>query len=496
MIRESADIAILGAGFAGSLLALILKQMGRDPLLIERGTHPRFAIGESSTPLANLILEELCHTYDLPRLLPLTKYGRWQKRYAQLACGLKRGFSFFQHELGLPFQPASTHANELLVAASPADEVGDTHWFREDFDYFLIQEIQAAGIVYFDQANITAIEEDGKWHLRGNRDNESLEIDAAFLIDATGPAGVLSRALGITTDPVNIHTNSWSVYSHFTGVELWEDLLTEMGAYITDYPFRCDNAALHHVLADGWMWVLRFNNGVTSAGIVFDGEQQPAASSEPPESIWQRTLTGYPSIARQFARAQSVRPFTMTGRLQRRARQAAGHNWAMLPHAAYFLDPLFSAGIAHTMLGIERLARIFERATDEETLPKQLADYERALFEEVEFLDWLIHGCYRTFGRFELLAPWTMYYFAGAVQSEMRRRVGSYDDADRFLFSHHPPLRAAVKRGHDALVHLPNDAHAVHDFAAQLQQQVVQNIAAFNPAGFCDPAKNNMYPFV
>src|SRR5437870_5781735 len=49
-------VAIVGSGFAGSLLARILAVQGHGVALLERGTHPRFAIGESSTPLANLTL--------------------------------------------------------------------------------------------------------------------------------------------------------------------------------------------------------------------------------------------------------------------------------------------------------------------------------------------------------------------------------------------------------------------------------------------------------
>ena len=59
MIREWADVAILGAGFAGSVLAMVLRRLGRSVVLVERGAHPRFAVGESSTPLANLVLESL-----------------------------------------------------------------------------------------------------------------------------------------------------------------------------------------------------------------------------------------------------------------------------------------------------------------------------------------------------------------------------------------------------------------------------------------------------
>ena len=59
------DIAIVGSGFAGSLLAMIARRLGRSVVLLERGRHPRVVIGESSTPITNLLLEELTTRYDL-----------------------------------------------------------------------------------------------------------------------------------------------------------------------------------------------------------------------------------------------------------------------------------------------------------------------------------------------------------------------------------------------------------------------------------------------
>ena len=56
------DIAIIGSGFAGSLLAMVARRLGRSVVLLEKAKHPRFAIGESSTPLANLILEDLARS--------------------------------------------------------------------------------------------------------------------------------------------------------------------------------------------------------------------------------------------------------------------------------------------------------------------------------------------------------------------------------------------------------------------------------------------------
>src|SRR5665647_522017 len=48
------DILVAGAGFAGSLTALILHNLGFKVCLLEKGQHPRFTIGESSTPVAGM----------------------------------------------------------------------------------------------------------------------------------------------------------------------------------------------------------------------------------------------------------------------------------------------------------------------------------------------------------------------------------------------------------------------------------------------------------
>ncbi len=487
IVREEADVLVLGAGFAGALMALIIRRLGLRPVLLERGRHPRFAIGESSTPIANLVLAELARTYNLPRLLPLTKYGRWQAAYPELACGLKRGFTFVRHEAGRPFTPRPDHANELLVAASPHDEVGDTHWFREQFDHFIVQEAQAAGVPYYDQAEITSLEHGHGWRVRARRPEDELHIAAAFLVDATGPSGLLPRTLSIDVGPESLRTNSWSIYSHFTGVELWQNVLQERGGKIDDHPYHCDHAALHHVVDEGWIWVLRFNNGITSAGVMLDGERRPADSGAVPEAEWATLLRRYPSLGRQFAGAKPVRPFTRTLRLQRQARRVAGEDWAMLAHASYFLDALFSSGNAHSLLTIERLARAFAGHWGKPSLIGELAAYESALLREIDFLDRLVHGCYRTFGRFDLLTPFTMYYFAGAIHSEERRQQGLAGERDEFLFSHHVPFREAFERGYDQLFAGPS--------AAEYERQVAQDIAPYNRAGLCDLARRNMYRY-
>ena len=78
--------------------------MGRQVVLIERDKHPRFALGESSTPLAALSLERLAKRYNLPDLADLASYGRWLERFPEVRRGLKRGFSFYNHTPGGVYQ--------------------------------------------------------------------------------------------------------------------------------------------------------------------------------------------------------------------------------------------------------------------------------------------------------------------------------------------------------------------------------------------------------
>src|SRR5262249_901279 len=149
--------------FSGALLAMITRRLGRSVVLLERSRHPRFAIGESTTPLTSLLLEELAAQYDLSAVMPLTKWGTWQRSCSNVACGLKRGFTFYHHRFDQPFRDDTEHRHQLLVAASPRDEVADTHWFRADFDQFLVRQAQTLGVDYLDEVDLqtVVVDQDG-----------------------------------------------------------------------------------------------------------------------------------------------------------------------------------------------------------------------------------------------------------------------------------------------------------------------------------------------
>ena len=154
-MSERVEVAIIGSGFAGSLMARVLAVQGYDVVLLERGAHPRFAIGESTTPLANLSLERIARRYGLPDCYRLAAHGRWLEHHPDLRRGLKRGFTFYRHHPGATLDPEQLASERLLVAASPNDAVADTHWLRADVDHHFVREAIAAGVDYRDRAELT-----------------------------------------------------------------------------------------------------------------------------------------------------------------------------------------------------------------------------------------------------------------------------------------------------------------------------------------------------
>ena len=308
------DVAVVGSGFAGSLTALLLRALGRSVLLLERGSHPRFAIGESSSPLANLLLESLCERYGLSRIAPLSAWGSWQRRYPEIGCGLKRGFTFYGHRLGHPFAAAPDRSDQLLVAASPNDEVADTHWYRPDFDHFLLREARAAGAEYQDLTEVTGLAWQGETAcLDTRRAGRRVTHRARLLVDASGPAGFLHRALGLRAERFPGLPASEGLYTHFAGVHR----LDEMGIFPSTEPppYPADDAAVHHVFPGGWIWVLRFRNGVTSAGVAASPELARRLSLGEGEAGWHRLLEELPTVRDQFADARPLLPFVHRPRL-------------------------------------------------------------------------------------------------------------------------------------------------------------------------------------
>ncbi len=455
------DLVIVGAGFGGSLMAMVAHQLGLSIVLLEQGRHPRMAIGESTTPLSNLLLERLSATYDLPRLAPLAKWGSWQRAYPQVACGLKRGFSFFHQ------------GEELLVAASPHDAIADTHWYRADVDHFLVKEAQALGVDYRDQVRIGALEFTGLGvTITGHSGAEGFDLHGKFLIDATGPRGFLHHALRLDESALPGMPATESLYSHFTGVQRTE--LTGDSP-----PFPVDDAAVHHVFDGGWVWVLRFNNGVTSAGVAATKGVARELALQEGAPAWKRLLTGLPGLQSQFEHAVACQPFRYLPAISFRSGTVVGERWAMLPSAAGFVDPLLSTGFTLTLMGIERLAQVIRKHLACADLAAALQAYAQETEDDLLAAGRMIGALYATMGDFAAFTRASLVYFAAVSFAETAYRLNKPELAPGFLLHRHPQFGPASRR--------------VLAGGCTLED-VLRLIEPFNVGGFGDAARGNRYP--
>lgn len=471
---------------------MALDHHGLRMCVLEAGRHPRFAVGESSTPAADMVLRSLASEHGMPWLEPFSRYGSWQATHPEVGCGLKRGFSYFFHEPDVPLRESPDHERSLMVAASTSDRNADTQWYRADFDAHLVDRLKETGVQYQDRSRVTACRggPGGVWRVRVEpRDPAGYrEIEARYVIDATGSPHFAETMFGASTSVQGFATRSAAVYSHFDGVEYWRDHLEAQGCPTEDHPFHPDHSALHQIIQEGWVWMLRFRDGRLSAGVVFDGHTRDL--EELPDFF--RVIRRYPSIHSLFREARlSLAPgrILKTPRLQRRLFPGCGEGWLSLGHAAGFVDPLHSTGIAHSLVGVERIAEIVAR-DGLQGLERTAPELASIFLGELGLIDRLVAASYDSRSHPELFHASAMLYFVCSIAWE-RARLGGRKPT-HFLCAGDEDLRRMVEKTADEVRAWRQEGRDPGR-ARALVETVRQRIAPWNPVGLLDPEKRRMY---
>lgn len=432
---------IVGSGFSGSLLAWILQKHGRDCVLVDQAKHPRFAIGESSTPTADFLVRHLANRWGLKELAPLATYGTWQQHYPSLVCGKKRGFTYYHHLEGKAFEDDHSHTNSLIVAASQNDFKSDTHWLRSDIDQWLFQQAVHAGSCGMEETQLQSCVFESASHswkaeVVGS-EGQVHEIDCRWLIDATGGSHAMRRWTGTKSDSDWMRTRTSALFGHFRNVNPFACTTLSYQKDVHDL-FDGDDSAQHHVVKEGWLWTLRFGNGITSLGIVTpeasysrelreakdyrehresEDDREPNAIDR--ERIWNNWVERYPSVRQMVANAVRIEPQKGLGWMPRLSRcndRANGPGWVSLPTAYGFVDPLHSSGIAHALSGVARLSEAF--LGDEASVEHQICKYASDVKNELRWIDTFVGLCYRALPDFEVFLGMCGYYFASAIGFE------------------------------------------------------------------------------
>jgi FADH2 O2-dependent halogenase len=134
-----------------------------------------------------------------------------------------------------------------------------------------------------------------------------------------------------------------------------------------------------------------------------------------------------------------------SARLQRRLGAVVGDRWALLPQTYAFFEPLFSTGLAWSLVCVERLADVLVCLGDERS--RQLARYGALVEQEADHQQRLIEVTTRSRRSFETFRSTSFLYFAAASFNELRQRLVPYRGAeqswawDGFLGAAHSGLR-------------------------------------------------------
>jgi FADH2 O2-dependent halogenase len=235
--------------------------------------------------------------------------------------------------------------------------------------------------------------------------------------------------------------------------------------------------------------VLKFNNGLTSAGVAATDPVGRQLNLSEGEQGWKNLLRELPSLADVFDSAKPVTPFIYQPRIAFQSRVVTGQRWAMLPSAAGVIDPLLSTGFPLTLLGMERLARILARHGPSLSSVSELQAYEQLTKLELETTAQLVAALYSSMDRFDLFSELTLLYFAAASFSETVRRLNKPGLADSFLLCKHPVFFRQLLECCERAAQTRTPAETL-----DLQKLIRRAIEPFEVAGLTNRERHPWFP--
>jgi flavin-dependent dehydrogenase len=304
------DVAVIGAGPAGCAAAIALKRLGvASVLLLEGGDGTRSRFGESLPPDIRLVLAQL---------------------------GLGEAFT------ALGFDPcvgaASSWGEETLGYNDFLFNPHGLGWHidRARFDAFLRQQAVAAGVELRLGATCDQAAEAGEGvRLRVRSADGIGAIDAGFVLDATGRAARVARALGAE--------------------RIEGDRLTCVAALARIDPNGLlGQRSLLEAVDYGWWYAARLSAGEAIVVVSTDADLLRARRLHQPDS-WRAHLARTRHVAAALGDAalgQADQPSEVMVRQARSSRlsQGAGPRWRAIGDAASVYDPIMAQGVTKAMV--------------------------------------------------------------------------------------------------------------------------------------------------
>lgn len=307
MKKEIADILIIGAGPSGMVSAAYLHNQGIKVLVVEKAVFPRFSIGESLIP-------QCMDNFEEAGLLECLNKAGFQKKF---------GARFIKEDKVGEFDFSKKHG-----------EGWDWTWQvpRADFDMILAEEVQRQGVEIQFNTEVLNVEFTGERSLTTLKDGngQTLQIQAEFIIDASGFGRVLARQLNLEApSPISSHS------SIFTHIKEPDRPKGKEGELIT---FEVLNTGV-------WFWYFPFSNGNSSLGFVGPNAWLKNFA-EDPSTAMKEMLTKLKFYRGRFDHHDFLFPPQKIENISKNVTQLFGNGYVLTGNSAKFLDPIFSSGVS------------------------------------------------------------------------------------------------------------------------------------------------------
>ncbi len=353
---ERRQVVVIGAGPSGAIAAALLKRKGHDVLIVERQHFPRFSIGES-------LLSHCLDFVEEAGMLEAVQAAGFQ---------LKNGAAFAWGEQYSAFDFGDTFSNGKPTTFQVQ---------RADFDKLLADQAELQGVEIRYGETVTAVDvERSKPLLQVVREDASrYQIEADFILDASGYGRVLPRLLDLEA-PSSFPIRQ-AVFTHVEDRIDCEDFEREK-ILITTHPTR----------RDIWFWTIPFSNGRCSVGVVAAAEQF-AGHSQNLDQCLSSFIDQTPSLGRVLANAVWDTPARTIGGYSANVKTLHGPGFALLGNAAEFLDPVFSSGVTIAMRSASMAAAVLHRQLQGEAVDWQ-TEFAEPLKRGVDTFRCYVEGWY------------------------------------------------------------------------------------------------------
>lgn len=330
---ESTEVLIVGAGPSGAVAAALLRQQGRQVLVIEREQFPRFSIGESLLPQSMEYLEQ----------------AGMLRAVVQAGFQFKNGAAFMRGDRYTDFDFRDKHSEGW----------GTTYQVqRADFDHVLAKEAERAGAQIRYRHEVTAIDVEGDKPLVTVKDPDGrvYQIEAGFLLDASGFGRILPRLLKLET-PSNFPVRG-AIFTHI------EDGITQ------GFDRNKILVTIHPQHTDVWFWTIPFAGGRCSLGVVAETSYLDNYKGSDTERL-QAIVAEVPALQKILANAKWDTPARHIVGYSANVASLWGKNYALLGNAGEFLDPVFSSGVTIAVKSASLAAGLLQRQFAGETVDWQ-----------------------------------------------------------------------------------------------------------------------------